>query len=108
VITGPGDNTTAVEGRRDGHLRASHADREQVIGILKAAFVQGRLTEDELDARVDQVYASRAYAERRAAGIRGAQPPPSSVPALKAPKELSPVSMSLAARRTSAVTFWWT
>jgi hypothetical protein len=54
VITGPGDNTTAVEDRRDGHLRASHADREQVIGILKAAFVQGRLTEDELDARVDQ------------------------------------------------------
>ena len=63
MITGPGDNTTAVEGRRDGHLRASHADREQVIGILKAAFVQGRLTEDELDARVDQVYASRTYAE---------------------------------------------
>ena len=63
MITGPGDNTTAVEGRRDGHLRASHADREQVIDILKAAFVQGRLTEDELDARVDQVYASRTYAE---------------------------------------------
>ena len=56
MITGPGDNTTAVEGRRDGHLRASHADREQVIGILKAAFVQGRLTKDELDARVDQVF----------------------------------------------------
>jgi len=51
-----------VEGR-DGHHRASHADREQVIGILKAAFVQGRLTEDELDTRVDEVYASRTYAE---------------------------------------------
>ena len=63
MITGPGDNTTAVAGRRDGHLRASHADREQVIDILKAAFVQGRLTEDELDARVDQVYASRTYTE---------------------------------------------
>jgi hypothetical protein len=24
-----------------GHLRASHADREQVIAVLKAAFVQG-------------------------------------------------------------------
>jgi hypothetical protein len=34
-----------------------------VIGILKAAFVQGRLTEDEFGARVDQVYASRTYAE---------------------------------------------
>ena len=59
MITGPGDNTTAAEGRRDGHLRASYADREQVIGILKAAFVQGRLTKDELDARVDQVYWQR-------------------------------------------------
>jgi DUF1707 SHOCT-like domain len=63
VMAGPGDNTAAAAGRGDGHLRASHADREQVIGIVKAAFVQGRLTVDELDARVDQVYASRTYAE---------------------------------------------
>jgi DUF1707 SHOCT-like domain len=34
-----------------GRLRASHADREQAIGILKAAYVQGRLTKDELDTR---------------------------------------------------------
>jgi hypothetical protein len=62
-MAGPGDNTAAVEGRGDGHHRTSHADREQVIGTLKAAFVQGRLTKDELGARVDQVYASRTYAE---------------------------------------------
>jgi hypothetical protein len=31
--------------------RASDADREQVLGVLKAAFVQGRLTKDELDTR---------------------------------------------------------
>ena len=37
-----------------GYLRASHADREQVIGILKAAFIQGRLTKGELDVRVGQ------------------------------------------------------
>ena len=34
-----------------------------MIGTVKAAFVEGRLTEDELDARVGQVYASRTYAE---------------------------------------------
>ncbi len=44
-------------------IRASHADREHVIGTLKTAFVQGRLTEDELDAWAAQVYASRTYAE---------------------------------------------
>lgn len=48
---------------RRGHLRASHADREQVIGSLKAAFVQGRLAKDEFDLRVGQALASRTYAE---------------------------------------------
>jgi len=62
-MSGPGDETAAVESRSHGDLRASHADREQVIGTLKAAFVDGRLTEDELGTRVDQVYASRSRAE---------------------------------------------
>ena len=44
-------------------LPVTYADRERVIGTLKAAYVEGRLTEDELDARVGQVYASRTYAE---------------------------------------------
>jgi hypothetical protein len=55
--------TPAAEGPNRGHLRASHADREHVIGALKTAFVQGRLTEDELGARAAQVYGSRTYAE---------------------------------------------
>ena len=59
-MAGPGDGLEAA-GR--GHLRASHADREQVIGNLKAAFVQGRLTKDELDARAGQAFAARTYAQ---------------------------------------------
>ncbi len=46
-----------------GRLRASHADREQVIGTLKAVFVQGLLDKDEFDLRVGQAFASRTYAE---------------------------------------------
>ena len=46
-----------------GCLRASHADREHVIDVLKAAFVQGRLTKDELDLRVGQTFASRTFAD---------------------------------------------
>jgi hypothetical protein len=34
-----------------------------VAGVLRAAVAQGRLTEDELGARVDRVYGSRTYAE---------------------------------------------
>ena len=44
-------------------LRASHADREQVIGLLKAAFVNGRLTKEEFDGRVDRAFTARTYAE---------------------------------------------
>jgi len=46
-----------------GRLRASHADREQVVDTLKAAFVQGRLAQDELDARVGQALAARTYSD---------------------------------------------
>jgi Domain of unknown function (DUF1707) len=62
VVAGPEDEIAAgPEGRN--HLRASHADREQVIGTLKAAFVQGRLVKDELDLRVGQALAHQTHAE---------------------------------------------
>ena len=44
-------------------LRAARADRERVIDLLKAAFVQGRLARDEFDERVGQVLVSRTYGE---------------------------------------------
>ncbi len=61
-MAGPGDDIAAEAGGR-GHLRASHADREQVIDTLKAAFVQGMLAKDEFDLRVDRALASRTGAE---------------------------------------------
>ena len=56
-------------------LRASRADRERVIDLLKAAFVQGRLDRDEFDARIGQAVASRTYGELAAvtAGIPAEQ-----------------------------------
>ncbi len=44
-------------------FRAGHADREQVIDTLKNAFVDGRLTRDELDARAGQAFAARTYGD---------------------------------------------
>ncbi len=44
-------------------LRAWRADRERVIDLLKAAFVQGRLDRDEFGARIGQALASRTYGE---------------------------------------------
>jgi len=57
-MTGPQD--PAAGGDR---LRAGHADREQVIEVLKAAFTQGRLSGEELDTRTGQALAARTYAE---------------------------------------------
>jgi Domain of unknown function (DUF1707) len=80
VTTQPGDDTAAGKAGR-GHLRASHADREQVIGTLKAAFVAGMLAKDELDLRVGQALASRTCPELATltadlpAGLAAVQPP---------------------------------
>ena len=60
-MAGPGDETPGARDR--SRLRASHADREQVIDVVKAAFVQGRLAKDEFDQRIGRVFASRTYAD---------------------------------------------
>jgi hypothetical protein len=78
-MAGPGDQIAAGAGGR-GHLRASHADREQAVSVLKAAFVQGLLDKDEFDLRIGQVLASRMDAELAAltadipAGLTAAHP----------------------------------
>ena len=59
MTSGPEDPRAAAHGR----LRASDADREQVIDTLKVAFAQGRLTKEELDLRAGQAFASRTYAD---------------------------------------------
>jgi Domain of unknown function (DUF1707)/Domain of unknown function (DUF4190) len=47
----------------DGRLRASTADRERAVDVLKAGFAEGRLTKDEYDDRVAQAYAAITYAD---------------------------------------------
>lgn len=74
-----------------GRLRASHADRERVIGTLKAAYAYGLVTKDEFDARVSQTFAARTYAELAVttadipAGLAPAPPPLRPAPATANP-----------------------
>jgi Domain of unknown function (DUF1707) len=58
VTTGPQD---PVAGR--DQIRAGHADREQVIEALKTAFVDGRLTKNELTVRTGRALAARTYVD---------------------------------------------
>ena len=90
MITGPEEGAAA--GR--GHLRAAHADREHVIDLLKAAFVQGRLTKDELDTRAGQALTARTYAQLAAlTDDIPAGPPAARLPARQQnrPKRAHPV-----------------
>lgn len=84
-----------------GQLRAGFADRERAIDVLKAAFAEGRLDQEEYTERVGRVHAARTYGELTAltadlpvgplgmmtpasqlmpAGLRIPQPPPPSLP----------------------------
>jgi hypothetical protein len=87
-MTGPGDGNAAAA-PRGGGMRASQADREHSLDVLKVAFAEGRVTLDELDHRVGQVLAAQTYAELAVvtadipAGLIGA--PPAAAPTLPEP-----------------------
>lgn len=80
------EHEMSAEGGR-GRLRASHADRERVIGTLKAAYAYGLVTKDEFDARVSQTFAARTYADLAVitadipSGLASAPPPLRPAPA---------------------------
>jgi hypothetical protein len=65
-----------------GHMRASDAERERAVDVLKAAFTEGRLTQDEYADRVGQVHGSKTYGDLAALthdlpiGPFGSLPPP--------------------------------
>lgn len=48
---------------RDEDLRASHADRDQVVELLRVAAGDGRLSLEELDDRLERALTARTYAE---------------------------------------------
>jgi Domain of unknown function (DUF1707) len=77
-VAGPGDKMAADAAGRD-RMRASQADREQVIETLKVAFVHGRLTKDELDTRAGQALSAQTGADL--AGLTADIPTVPSAPA---------------------------
>src|SRR5215469_1761991 len=57
---GQGDLPATVAG---DELRASHADRDQVVELLRVAAGDGRLSPEELDERLERALTARTYAE---------------------------------------------
>jgi uncharacterized membrane protein len=58
--TGPG-HRLAADGR--AQLRASDADRERAAEVLKSGYADGRLTKEEYDVHLNQVYEARTNAD---------------------------------------------
>ena len=52
---------TGVGPAAGGSLRASDADRDQVAGLLGAAYAEGRLTHEEHDERLERVVGARTF-----------------------------------------------
>lgn len=57
---GPSELPATVAGEE---LRASHADRDQVVELLRVAAGDGRLSPEELDDRLERALTAKTYAE---------------------------------------------
>jgi hypothetical protein len=73
----------------DSRVRVSDADREHIVGVLREAFAEGRLTAEEHSARVGQAYGARTYAELAAVS---ADLPAGSLASPPAPVSRTPVT----------------
>lgn len=98
-MAGPGDEIAArIVGSEQ--FRASQADRERAVEVLKAAFIEDRLTKDEFDIRVGQVLASRTYAELAAVTSDLQASPAAAGPAAAGPPSTPARTLAKAARRS--------
>src|SRR5579863_7601491 len=49
----------------DDPIRASDADRDSVVDVLREAYTEGRLTADEFDERMSAAYVSKTWGQLR-------------------------------------------
>ena len=71
-------------------LRASDAEREHHAELLREHAAQGRLTVDELDERLDRVYAARTLGELAPVVADLPAPPPRERPARRRAQTIRP------------------
>jgi Domain of unknown function (DUF1707)/Domain of unknown function (DUF4190) len=86
--------------RTHASMRASSADRERAVDVLKAGFTEGRLTQDEYNDRMGRAYAARTYGDLAALTAdlpAGASPMPAwPVPAYQPPPPSGTNSLAIA------------
>jgi hypothetical protein len=79
-------------------MRASSADRERAVDVLKAGFTEGRLTQDEYNDRMGRAYAARTYGDLAAltADLPAGPLPAWPVPAYQPPPPSGTNSLAIA------------
>jgi len=84
--------------RTHASMRASSADRERAVDVLKAGFTEGRLTQDEYNDRMGRAYAARTYGDLAAltADLPAGPLPAWPVPAYQPPPPAGTNSMAIA------------
>ncbi|MFZ8977997.1 MAG: DUF1707 domain-containing protein [Candidatus Nanopelagicales bacterium] len=75
----------------DPSLRAGDADRDAAAAALREAYAQGRITQDELEQRLDGVHAAKTYGELA--------PMTSDLPREQAPASIAEDSEAVGRRR---------
>jgi DUF1707 SHOCT-like domain/Domain of unknown function (DUF4190) len=63
VVQSAGRTGAFAAGGERGKIRASDADRDQVVELLNLAYSEGRLSKDEYDARLDSAMSARTFAD---------------------------------------------
>ena len=101
MAIGPWDPLSAAAA--SGHMRASDADRDRVVDALKAAYVYGLLTREELAARTGQALAARTYAELTAVTAVLAERRPAPAPLVRKPPARPRISRKKVAYGAGAV-----
>jgi hypothetical protein len=101
---------TCYGGFPQSGMRASDADRERTVDVLKAGFAEGRLSKREYDERVGRAYQAGTYGELSALvrdlpqGPMPAQLPAAPAPYGNAPMPLvTPAYLPVPARQTNSL-----
>ncbi|MEU6175134.1 DUF1707 and DUF4190 domain-containing protein [Streptantibioticus parmotrematis] len=72
-------------------MRAGHVDRERTVDLLKAAFTEGRLGQDEYEQRVAAAYRAQTYGELGALVADVPQGPVPMQPPMAPPYPVAPM-----------------
>jgi DUF1707 SHOCT-like domain/Domain of unknown function (DUF4190) len=63
VVQSAGPTEALAPGAERGKMRASDADRDDVVELLNLAYSEGRLSKDEYDARLESAMSARTFAD---------------------------------------------